>query len=156
MLCIIKPILGNHYSPGASSGSGQGARNHEMDHQHTTSPCFPFVNLEFLSVFLGCRIPNLPSDHGTKQVVSTQLITYDPRNCPGLARSLPFNSRQGWILFKRTCIFSGIQFIKYLIEFVFAKTNKVVRINFKRDLDAPNLLHRYSSVVGSKCRDFSI
>ena len=35
--------------------------------------------------------------------------------------------RQGWYLFKRTCILNGIQFTKHFIEFVLVETNEVVR-----------------------------
>jgi len=39
--------------------------------------------------------------------------------------------RQGWVVFKRTCVFSGtwVQFSKYSIEFIFVETNEVVRSN---------------------------
>jgi len=33
--------------------------------------------------------------------------------------------RQGWVWFKRTCIFIGIQFTQHFIEYVFVETNQL-------------------------------
>jgi len=37
-------------------------------------------------------------------------------------------SRYGWVQLTRTCVFSGIQFTKHFIEFVFVETNQNLRI----------------------------
>jgi len=62
------------------------------------------------------------------------------------------NLRQGWVLFKRTCEFSGIQFTKHFIEFVFVETNQVVRSNSNVILTRQTYGHPSSRVAGSKSR----
>jgi len=37
--------------------------------------------------------------------------------------------RQGWVLSKRTCVFNGIQFTRYFIEFVVVETKQIVSSN---------------------------
>jgi len=37
--------------------------------------------------------------------------------------------RQGWVFSKRTCVFSGIQFTRYFIEFVVVETKQIVSGN---------------------------
>jgi len=59
--------------------------------------------------------------------------------------------RQGWGLFKQTCKFSGIQFTKYFIEFVFVETIEMVRSNSNVILTRQTCGHRSSRVAGSKC-----
>ena len=60
--------------------------------------------------------------------------------------------RQGWVLFKRTCEFSGIQFTKHFIEFVFVETNKAVRSNSNVILTRQTCSQRSCRVAGSKRR----
>jgi Tfp pilus assembly PilM family ATPase len=59
--------------------------------------------------------------------------------------------RQGWVLFKQTCVFSGIQFTKHFIEFVFVETNEVVCSNSTMILTQQTCGQRSSRVVGSNC-----
>jgi len=63
-----------------------------------------------------------------------------------------FSFRQGWGLFKQTCEFSGFQFTKHFIEFVFVESNEVVRSNSNVILMRQTCGHRSSRVAGSKCR----
>jgi len=60
--------------------------------------------------------------------------------------------RHGWVWFERTCAFSGIQFTKHFIEFVFVETNKVVRSNTNVILTRQTCGQRSSRVAGSKRR----
>jgi len=60
--------------------------------------------------------------------------------------------RQGWVWFERTCIFSGIQFTKHFIEFVFVETNEVVRSDSNVILTRKTCGQRSSRVAGSKRR----
>jgi len=60
--------------------------------------------------------------------------------------------KQGWGLFKRTCEFSGIQFTKHFIEFVYVETNEVVRRNSHVNLTRQTCGQRSSRVAGSKRR----
>ena len=65
-------------------------------------------------------------------------------------RCHPF--RQGWAWFERTSTFSGIQFTKRFIEFVFVETNKVVRSNTNVIMTRQTCGQRSSRVAGSKRR----
>ena len=60
--------------------------------------------------------------------------------------------RQGWVLFKPTCVFSGIQCTKHFIEFVFVETNEVVCTNLNVILTRQTCSHHSSRVAGSKRR----
>jgi len=57
----------------------------------------------------------------------TSIVYTDDKNLMMMKRALSMTIeralRQGCILFKRTCIFSGIQFTKHFIEFVFFPKN---------------------------------
>jgi len=55
-------------------------------------------------------------------------------------------------LFERTCEFSGMQFTKHFIEFVFVETNEVVCSNSNVILMRQTCGHRSSRVAGSKRR----
>jgi len=60
--------------------------------------------------------------------------------------------RQGWVLLKRTCEFSEIQFAKHFIEFVLVETNEVVSSNSHVKLTRQTCGQRSSRVAGSKRR----
>ena len=60
--------------------------------------------------------------------------------------------RQGWVWCEGTCEFSGIQFTKHFIEFVFVETNEVVRSNSNVILTRQNCGQRSSRVAASKRR----
>jgi len=57
-----------------------------------------------------------------------------------------------WVLFKRTCDVSGIQFTMYCIEFVCVETNEVVRSNSNIMLTRQTRGHCSSRVAGSRHR----
>jgi len=67
-----------------------------------------------------------------------------------LGTTQPSALRQGWVLFKRTCVFSGIPFTKHFIELVFVKTNEVVRSNSNVILTRQACGQRSSRVAGRK------
>jgi len=65
--------------------------------------------------------------------------------------TIPFLTlRQGWFLFERTCIFAGIQFTKYFIEFVLVETNLFFGSNSNVILMLQTCGHRSSRVAGSQ------
>jgi len=56
----------------------------------------------------------------------------------------------------QTCVFSGIHFKKYFIEFVCVQTNEVVRSNSKVILTRQTCSQRSSRVAGSKRRALAL
>ena len=57
-----------------------------------------------------------------------------------------------WVVFKRTCEVSEIQFTKHFIEFVFVETNEVVRTSSNMMLTRQTCGHCLRRAVGSKRR----
>jgi len=57
-----------------------------------------------------------------------------------------------WVVFKRTCEVSEIQFTKHFIEFVFVETNEVVRTSSNMMLARQTCGHCLRRAVGSKRR----
>ena len=64
--------------------------------------------------------------------------------------SLLADFRQGWVLFERTCVITGIQFTKHFIEFVLVETNQFCGSNSNLILTRQTCSHRLGRVVGSK------
>ena len=60
--------------------------------------------------------------------------------------------RWGWVYLERTQIFSGIQFTKHLIEFIFVETNQSVCSNSNVTLTRQTCGQRSGMSAGSKCR----
>jgi len=60
--------------------------------------------------------------------------------------------RQGWVFSKRTCVFSGIQFIMYFIEFVVVETKQIVNSNSNVILTQQTCGQRSGMAAGGKRR----
>jgi len=73
-------------------------------------------------------------------------------NAPPKLRYNSHPLRQGWVLFKSMCVFSGIQFTKHFIESVFVETNEVVCSDSNVILTRQTCSHRSSRVARSKRR----
>ena len=94
---------------------------------------------------------NLSKIHTDQQNVNISSHDSNPRIS---SISFPKGSdpplRQGWGLFQRTCIFTGIHFTKHLIGFVLAETNNFCGSISKVILARQNFGNRSSRVAGSK------
>jgi len=60
--------------------------------------------------------------------------------------------RQGWVFSKPTCVFSGIQFKTYLIEFVVMETKQIARSNSNVTLTRQTCGQRSGMAAGGKRR----
>ena len=60
--------------------------------------------------------------------------------------------RQGWVFSKKTCVFSGIQFTRYFIEFVVVETKQIVGSNSNMMLTRQTCGQRSGMAVGGKRR----
>ena len=60
--------------------------------------------------------------------------------------------KQGWVFSKRTCVFSGIQFTRYFIEFVVVETKQIVSSNSNVILRRQTCVQRSGMAAGGKRR----
>ena len=122
----------------------------EWKFQNEASSCPAIFSTQslrsFLSFFLWLRKPNL----FTEEKWDSDHLTTGHTTLGKQSIMFVLELRQRWVWFERTRVFSGIQFTKHFIEFVFVETNEVIRSNSNVILTQQTCGQRSRRVAGSK------